>query len=103
MLEILSERVKKQNMKNNGQSYFLIDSIRKYMKKKKIKQNVMCEKLETNRTTFWRCMNGKQLFDLGQIYKIAEILEVPPYKLFMTSEDLVALVHEACDTLVKNQ
>ena len=65
-----------------------IDNIKKYRKINGFSQMVLAEKCKTSTSYLGEIERGKKFPSIEMIQKIAEALDVPPYKLFMDKDDI---------------
>ena len=65
-----------------------IDNIKKYRKINGFSQMVLAEKCKTSTSYLGEIEIGKKFPSIEMIQKIAEALDVPPYKLFIDKDDI---------------
>ena len=67
-----------------------IQNLKKYRKAKKVSQMALAEKCETSPSYIGEIEIGKKFPSVEMIQKIADALDIAPYRLFMESCDLCA-------------
>lgn len=64
-----------------------ISNIKEYRKQRKLSQMALAEKCGTSTSYIGEIEIGKKLPSIEMIQKIADSLEIQPFKLFMTRDD----------------
>ena len=65
-----------------------IENIKKYRKENKMSQMVLAERCETSTSYIGEIEIGKKFPSIEMVQKIADALDIPPYKLFMAEKDI---------------